>query len=386
MYSLEIPLFILLRRPSNGDFSKLTPEILRHLFSEANRQTGFTTSRQTAFAAALPYLERCLVKTCSETQESDGCFQRMLMQVLNIGLEDSSSSELTRLARLFNRSGCIFCSDDNANHPEDLIGDWIYKHLVMHQVLAWCHTHLVEWARRGSRLKWIHRAWALEDHLRILNRAWSEVSHWNSVVDYWGSTFTWDCNADEAENLQLDSDSDVEDIDIVNYRAGAPGITNLLCERRSDGFLYFENLGAQDSTVHAMNNAVGFRWQCPQDLRDSCIDYLESKRKRGLWACPWHHCSLGGWYSPHVVAVAFRRAGVYPMQQWQQTLERRPGKIYSVFGALLDAGHGLWVAIRPEGRNLWLFDSSKAAPNLLTAEAFETLLGSSVAILVIPRP
>jgi hypothetical protein len=93
--------------------------------------------------------------------------------------------------------------------------------------------------------------------------------------------------------------------------------------------------------MHALNNAIGLRWQERDDMENACTDYLRDAHREGLPEIRDDHASPGGWYSSEVLAYAvistsMKQLGRQEYEMSLQPLQHNPELIDHCVGAVVN--------------------------------------------------
>jgi hypothetical protein len=167
--------------------------------------------------------------------------------------------------------------------------------------------------------------------------------------------------------------------------ASVPGDPGCL---RYEGF--FERQVEAMCGMHALNNAVGRRWQTAEDMEVACEEFLRERRfdfgmVEGLMTAEdkklealelSRHARQDGWYSDEIIAKAvvttsMRREGRVEFDMRIQPLSTRPHMLHAARGAVVNIEGRHWVALRSVAGQVWLLDSLLSEPQpLQDYEAF----------------
>ena len=107
----------------------------------------------------------------------------------------------------------------------------------------------------------------------------------------------------------------------------------------------------------------------------ACDWLLQSSEQDGNPQRREDHESPSGWYSFHVLSqalttTAMERAGRVTHLMVEQPLSVDPAVIYHSEGAIVNVANWHWVALRWDGRRLWLIDSMAPRAQLLSHDSY----------------
>ena len=131
--------------------------------------------------------------------------------------------------------------------------------------------------------------------------------------------------------------------------------------------------------MHALNNAVGFRWQSTDDMEFACQDYLRVASWEGSTEDRANHASPSGWYSSEVMARAvnttsMRHAGRIEYTMLLEPLHANPDALHTSVGAVVNIGNRHWVALRSIAGQIWRLDSQDPMPRLMTESSYRSYI------------
>ena len=146
--------------------------------------------------------------------------------------------------------------------------------------------------------------------------------------------------------------------------------------------------------MHALNNALGQRWQTPPDMEFALVEYLAEAKREHVREVIDDHVAPGGWYSSEVLAFAIRATtlqheGLVRYQMNLQPISEDPALIHHCLGAVVnvannDGGH--WEALRSIGGTIWRHDARKRFPERLANETYLAyLLAHPTAYPIVPQ-
>ena len=133
--------------------------------------------------------------------------------------------------------------------------------------------------------------------------------------------------------------------------------------------------------MHALNNAVGMRWQSPEDMEFALVEYMAEAAREGNEERLSDHMSPGGWYSSEVLAFAvtsttLNRAGCVKFAMKLEPLKDNPQNIHHITGAVVNQDNRHWVAIRSVGSNIWLHNSLEEHPRMLSDNEYRSFISA----------
>ena len=128
--------------------------------------------------------------------------------------------------------------------------------------------------------------------------------------------------------------------------------------------------------MHALNNAVGEKWQLPEDMARALKWYLQEAEHEGLLESASDHWAPGGWYSSEVLAYACRSTTMNHEGRVKYTLGMTPlannkHQIHHCIGAVVNKTNTHWLALRSIDGVLWKIDSLKPKPVQMTQAQYE---------------
>ena len=148
--------------------------------------------------------------------------------------------------------------------------------------------------------------------------------------------------------------------------------------RRTELNLFHEKQESGLCAMHALNNALGERWQTPADMEFALKEYMAEAHREDLDEKLVDHFAPGGWYSSEVLAFAVRATtlqheGVMRYQLNLQPISEDPTLIHHCLGVVMNipSGHGgHWVALRSIAGEIWRHDSLRRYPVRLSNTAY----------------
>jgi len=155
---------------------------------------------------------------------------------------------------------------------------------------------------------------------------------------------------------------------------------------------YFETQRDEQCGLHTLNNAVGHAWQTLEDMTHAVYDYMCVMQ----WEqCPEKlsdHVSRGGWYSleamTHAInTTSMKKAGRVEYKLGLEPLHKNPDRIFSpsVMGAIVNKQNIHWVAIRFIEGKLYLLDSQRGRPILMSEREYRHFVKTHVGSFCIER-
>ena len=156
---------------------------------------------------------------------------------------------------------------------------------------------------------------------------------------------------------------------------------------------YFERQRDAQCGMHALNNAVGWAWQSIKDMQRAADVFLNEMESEGSPEMRSQHIAPGGWYSSEVLATAIRSTSMHKIERVEyqlglQLLHVNPDRIYSslVEGGVVnlkDKRH--WVAVRFINGKLFLLDSQRGRPIVMSERGYRTFVKKNVGGFCIER-
>jgi hypothetical protein len=127
--------------------------------------------------------------------------------------------------------------------------------------------------------------------------------------------------------------------------------------------------------MHALNNAIGRKWQEPEDMKRALQYYLEESEREGLMERRSDHESPGGWYSSEVLAYAVRSTSMHRVGCVEYTMNLTPlatnsAQIHHCVGAIVNKANEHWLALKSVNGIVWKIDSTMPAPVSMTQEEY----------------
>ena len=144
--------------------------------------------------------------------------------------------------------------------------------------------------------------------------------------------------------------------------------------------VHFEKQGCDAMCgMHALNNAVGRKWQTPEDMNAACDEYLRASQQEGSSEDARDHVARNGWFSSEVLACAvtstsLRRAGHVEYVMNLEPLHVKPERLHSAIGAVVNVGGSHWVALRSIRGQIWRLDSLAGAPQSLSDREYTSFV------------
>ena len=144
--------------------------------------------------------------------------------------------------------------------------------------------------------------------------------------------------------------------------------------------VHFEKQGCDAMCgMHALNNAVGRKWQTPEDMNAACDEYLRASQQEGSSEDARDHVASNGWFSSEVLACAvtstsLRRAGHVEYVMNLEPLHVKPERLHSAIGAVVNVGGSHWVALRSIRGQIWRLDSLAGAPQSLSDREYTSFV------------
>ena len=144
--------------------------------------------------------------------------------------------------------------------------------------------------------------------------------------------------------------------------------------------VHFEKQGCDAMCgMHALNNAVGRKWQTPEDMNAACDEYLRASQQEGSSEDARDHVASNGWFSSEVLACAvtstsLRRAGHVEYVMNLEPLHVKPERLHSAIGAVVNVGGCHWVALRSIRGQIWRLDSLAGAPQSLSDREYTSFV------------
>ena len=144
--------------------------------------------------------------------------------------------------------------------------------------------------------------------------------------------------------------------------------------------VHFEKQGCDAMCgMHALNNAVGRKWQTPEDMNIACDEYLRASQQEGSSEDAMDHVASNGWFSSEVLACAvtstsLRRAGHVEYVMNLEPLHVKPERLHSAIGAVVNVGGSHWVALRSIRGQIWRLDSLAGAPQSLSDREYTSFV------------
>ena len=138
---------------------------------------------------------------------------------------------------------------------------------------------------------------------------------------------------------------------------------------------YFERQELARCGMHALNNALGARVHTAADMHRACDVFLQESEREGNPQEREDHEAPNGWFSYHVMTKALTNTAMTHMSRVmyvmdEQPLHAQPNRIHHSKGAIVNIDDSHWVALRAVAGQVWLLDSLKPAPTLLTQDQY----------------
>jgi hypothetical protein len=187
---------------------------------------------------------------------------------------------------------------------------------------------------------------------------------------------------EQAHTCRPAHDSQPEGAESKRRRTGTTSVIGNADRIRYGGF--FERQVEAMCGMHALNNAVGRRWQSSEDMKFACEEFLrerrfecgmvdalmtaDDKKKEALELS--RHAREDGWYSDEIIAKAvvstsLRREGRVEFELSLRPLCDNPRMIHAAQGAVVNIDERHWVALRSVAGRVWLLDSLQIEPRPL---------------------
>ena len=140
---------------------------------------------------------------------------------------------------------------------------------------------------------------------------------------------------------------------------------------------FFERQEQGHCGMHALNNAVGFKWQSISDMQHACDAYVKMRREEGENELHSDHARTSGWYSIEVMCHAMRltsmrNVGKIEYELSLNPLHRDPEALRNASGAVVNLNGMHWVALRCAEGDVWLLDSQEPHPTRMTNAAYHS--------------